>query len=92
MCWQKCKQHQVVERVASVKHHSPAKLICNFSDMADFHRHILIFLFTLELWRVPTSALSALSRTGKLTAIIFKDEARSDRLLWVHILVCNSEA
>ena len=47
MCWQKCKQHQVVERVASVKCHSPAKLICNFGNMADFHRHILIKYATL---------------------------------------------
>ena len=70
MCWQKCKQHQVVERVASVKRHSPAKFICNFGNRADFHRHILICHFTLELCRVPTSALSALSRTGRLTAII----------------------
>ena len=30
------------------------------------------------MWRVPTSALSALSRTGRLTAIIFRDEARSE--------------
>ena len=73
MYWQKCKPHQVVEPEASVKHRSPAKSICNFGYVAIYHRHILICHSTLELWRVPTSALSALSSTGRLTAIIFID-------------------
>ena len=79
MYWQKYKQHQVVEHAASVKHHFPAKSICN---LATWHISINLSLkmchFTLELWRVPTSALSALFNTGRLTAIVFKDEVRSD--------------
>ena len=52
MCWQKCKQHQVVEREASVKRHSPAKFICNFG-----HSSCLESLFTLSLYDELSAAV-----------------------------------